>query len=155
MGELFRKSFIFLQALILTFDESKVVLDAQRTLFDVVVFPEVLHQSVLKQFDPIATVVVSECQHQLFPLSFVILSGDILVEGARKHDCQKQSHVFRRPELLRQLQTFLRKCLYVLKFCGRCMSMREILIVNLKKLFTDVPPEFSKQRLKQGIYFDC
>lgn len=33
--------------------------------------------------------------------------------------------------------------------------MREILIVNLKKLVTDVPPKFPKQRLKQSIYFDC
>ena len=43
MGELFREPFIFLQALILTFDESEVVFDAFRALFDVVMFPEVLH----------------------------------------------------------------------------------------------------------------
>ena len=82
MGELFCEPFVFLQALILTFDESEVVFDAFRALFDVVMFPEVLHQSVLKQLDPVTTVVVSECQHQLFPLGFVILSWDIFVEGA-------------------------------------------------------------------------
>ena len=82
MGELFCEPFIFLRALILTFDEAKVLFDAFEALFDVVVFPKVLHKRVLKQLDPVATVVVSECQHQLFPLSFVILTRDILVEGA-------------------------------------------------------------------------
>ena len=43
MGELFCEPFVFLQALILTFDEAKVVLDAHGALFDVVVFPKVLH----------------------------------------------------------------------------------------------------------------
>ena len=154
MGELFCEPFVFLQALILTFDEAKVVLDAHGALFDVVVFPKVLHQGVLKQFDPIATVVVSECQHQLFALSFVILSGDIFVERARKHYGQKQSHVFCRPELLGKLQMFLGECINVLKFCSRCMSMGEILIVYLKELVPDKTSEFSKQRLKQSIDFD-
>ena len=144
MGELFCQPFIFLHALILTFDESKIALYAHRALFDVVMFPKILHKSVLKQFDPIATVVVSECQHQLFPLSFIILSGNILIERAREHYRQKQCHVFRRPKLPGKLQVFLRECFYVLQFCSWCMSMREILVVNLKKLVTDEAPEFSK-----------